>query len=224
LPSSGHEITISDPVRFIDELLQDTFLFVMEVLHNRALVRDSAFYRRGCNLVETVKARLESLKVTETFTDQVLYAQCGLIDQVVLNSAPQDENHVWLAAPLQARFIGTMHAGEALPARLKTLLRQPAPDMRLLVLYQRVFALGFGSHTPAFREERRQLMESLDALVPATVLPLSAPLIVKPRPDIRAGLRYSRRFHVVLLLAGTALLWCAVSHFLNHMLNGAFPG
>ncbi|MFW5388261.1 hypothetical protein [Yersinia sp. 2542 StPb PI] len=53
----AHSAVTADPAHFIDELLQDSMLFVMDVLHNQALKRDAAFYRRGCGLVETLQQR-----------------------------------------------------------------------------------------------------------------------------------------------------------------------
>ena len=164
LPSTVRDADVTNPVNSIDRLLQNTFLFVMDVLHNPSLQRDNMFYRRGCKLVETLKEQLEAQQAGDEFIHHMLYAQCGLLDQIVLNSASQQENQVWLAAPLQSRYLREMRAGETIPDQLKMLLRQPAPDMRLLVLYQRIFAMGFGRYSPDFQHERRELMESLDAL------------------------------------------------------------
>jgi type VI secretion system secreted protein VgrG len=88
LPSSS-EITITDPIRLIDTLLTDTFLFVMEVNHDKQLVRDDTFYRRGCALVEEVKSRLDNMKESDDFIHHVQYAQCGLLDHSVMNTAPE---------------------------------------------------------------------------------------------------------------------------------------
>lgn len=216
--SSSHDVTTST----LDTQMQDTFLFVMDVLHNPSLQRDSTFYRRGCRLVETLKEQLEAQQTSDEFIHHVLYAQCGLIDQIVLNSAPQQENHVWLAAPLQSRYLGEMRAGEVIPDQLKMLLRQPVPDMRLLVLYQRIFAMGFGRYTPDFQHERRALMASLDALVPTADTPQSAPLVVELRPRVRDGLLRSGRFHIALLAAVIAALWYGLSYSLSYILNSNF--
>ncbi|WP_428943830.1 DotU/TssL family secretion system protein [Pantoea sp. FN060301] len=214
----------SDPVCFTDLLLQDTVLFVIDTLHNKELKRDATFYQRGCKLVEALKAQLERLKVSDEFSEHMLHAQCCLIDETVLSTASPSENHVWLAAPLQSRYLGTMHAGEQLPDRLKMLLRQPAPDMRLLVLYQRIFAMGFGRHSSEFKEARRQFMESLDALVPAADVSLSAPLLVEHRPGVREGIFRARLFHTAFLVVATVALWFWLSHSLSAFLHNAFSG
>lgn len=212
------------PVCAVDALLQDSVLFVMDLLHNSALKRDAAFYRRGCGLVESVTEQLEKRKVSDEFAEHVLHALCCLIDEAVLNTAPLSDNHVWLAGPLQARYLGTMHAGEGVPERLRRLLRQPAPDMQLLILYQRIFAMGLGRYSPDFQEERRQFMESLDALVPAAEHSLSAPLLVEHRPGVRKGLVRSRLLHIALLAVGTIALWCGLSRSLSAFLSIPFSG
>lgn len=214
----------NDPIRLIDSLLQDTFLFVMNVFHNPLLQRDATFYRHGCSLVETLKEKLKAEQAGDEITNHVLYAQCGLIDHVVLNSASQQDNHAWLAAPLQSRYLGEMRAGEVIPDRLKMLLRQPTPDMRLLVLYQRIFAMGFGRYSTDFQNERRKLMESLNALVPSSDTPQSAPLVVELRPRARDGLFRSGRFHIALLAVVIAALWYGLSFSLSHLLNSTFLG
>lgn len=223
MPPTVRDTDATDPVNLIDTLLQDSFLFVMDVLHNSSLQRDNDFYRRGCKLVETLKQQLEAPQAGEEFTHHVLYAQCGLLDQIVLNSASQQDNHAWLSAPLQSRYLSEMRAGEVIPERLKMLLRQPVPDMRLLVLYQRIFAMGFGRYSPDFQHERHELMESLDALVPSVDTPQYAPLVVELRPRARDGLLRSGRFHIALLVV-VAALWYGLSFALSHFLNSNFLG
>lgn len=110
LPPTVRDTDITDPVNSIDRLLQDTLLFVMDVLHNSSLQRDNAFYCRGCKLVESLKQQLETQQAGEEFTHHVLYAQCGLLDQIVLNSASQQEKHAWLPAPLQSRYLSKLLA------------------------------------------------------------------------------------------------------------------
>lgn len=212
------------PAVFIDTLLQDSMLFVMDVRHNKALKRDEALYRRGCKLVESMKEQLNRLAVGETFTDHMLYAQCALLDERVLCTASPAENKVWMTAPLQARYLGTLHASEKIPERLRMLLRQPAPDKYLLVLYQRIFAMGFGSTTPEFNQQREQLMESLAALVPDETFPQSAPLLITPRPSDRSGLIHNGKLHLILLAVITVVLWFGLSASLYSSVTASFSG
>ncbi|MFG6654895.1 DotU family type IV/VI secretion system protein [Scandinavium sp. M-37] len=221
---SSSKITTTDPAHFIDALFQDTFLFVMAVRHDKQLVRDEAFYRRGCVLVEELKARLTAMKAPDDLISHVQYAQCGVIDYTVFDSATDNENAVWWRAPLEGAYLGTLRAGEVIPDNLRRLLREPAPDMRLLVLYQRIYALGYGHNLPGYADERRQAVESLDALVPAPELPPSSPVIVEHRPGVRRGLLRSRLFHVALLGVMVAGLYCGLSYSLHHFLLASLSG
>ncbi|HEA0346892.1 TPA: hypothetical protein RU593_004914 [Salmonella enterica] len=44
---------------YIDSLLQDTYLFVMDIYHQPAQARDEALYHYAVMLVETVQEKLE---------------------------------------------------------------------------------------------------------------------------------------------------------------------
>jgi len=100
LPPTVRGTEVTDPVNSIDSLLQDTFLFVMDVLHNTSLQCDYDFYRRACKLIETLKQQLKAQHSVDEFIHYMLYARCGLLDQIVINSASQQDNLVWLSAPL----------------------------------------------------------------------------------------------------------------------------
>lgn len=62
----------NNPAAFIDGLLQDTCLFVMEIHHQSARVRDKALYNRAVKLVEVVQVRLRAHQASDDFTDHVL--------------------------------------------------------------------------------------------------------------------------------------------------------
>ncbi len=100
MPPTVRGTEVTDPVNSIDSLLQDTFLFVMDVLHNTSLQCDYDFYHRACKLIETLKQQLKAQHSVDEFIHYMLYARCGLLDQIVINSASQQDNLVWLSAPL----------------------------------------------------------------------------------------------------------------------------
>lgn len=215
---------------YIDTLLQDTYLFVMDIHHQPALIRDEALYARAVKLVEAVQASLKAVKASEDFIDHILYAQCAMIDDVVLNSASSSDNSVWLHAPLQTVFVGQMRAGEVMPERTRALLREPVPDPRLLVLYQRLYGVGYSRAwiekypEHARREKTDELAESLNALVPAGERPLSAALVVERRPTVRGRLRHSRLAHITLAFLLTAGLIAGLQSSLSHLLQTALTG
>lgn len=215
---------------FIDTLLQDTYLFVMDIHHQPALVRDEALYKRAVKLVETVQATLNAMKAPADFIHHILYAQCAMIDDVILNTASSDDNSVWLRNPLQALFMGQMRAGEVIPERIKALLRDPVPNPRLLVLYQRLLAMEYGRlwheryEEHARRTSTLQQLESLNALIPEGEQPLSAPLVVERHSGVRGTLRHSRVAHITLALLVTAGLMVGLQYSLHHLLRTALPG
>ena len=158
--TAGSSISLSTASVYIDTLLQDTYLFVMDIYHQPALVRDEALYRRGVTLVEQVQARLPSMKESAAFIQDVLQAQCALMDYIVLNTAEWDDNIAWLDSPLQSVFLLTLYAGKEMTERTRLLLRDAAPDMRLLMLHQRVYTLGLRhAENREHLRERDQLLK-----------------------------------------------------------------
>lgn len=81
---------------YIDALLQDTWLFVMDIYNQPERVRDEALYRRGVELVEKMQEQLNTMNESEAFRNDVLLAQCALIDHVVLNTASCNDNALWV--------------------------------------------------------------------------------------------------------------------------------
>lgn len=229
LPLSGTPDN-NNPAAFIDGLLQGTYLFVMDIHHQPALVRDEALYNRAVTLVEAVQETLKTRKESDNFINHVLYAQCAMMDDAVLNTASSEDNRVWLRAPLQTVFVDQMRAGEVMPERTRVLLREIAPDPRLLVLYQRLYGMGYGRlWTEKYLDHARQaktaeLAESLNALVSAGDQPLSAPLVVERRPTVRGRLFHSRLAHITLALLVTAGLIVGLQSSLHHFLQSALPG
>lgn len=183
-------------------------------------------------LVETVQEKLKAAKEHDDFINHVIYAQCAMMDDAVLNTASSLENSVWLHNPLQARFVMQMRAGEVMFERVRELLHQAAPDPRLLVLYQRLFGMGFSQRwserlrdkMPDGRYKREYALESLNALAPAGGQPLSAPLVVERRPTVRGTLLHSRLAHIVLALLVTSALSAGLQVSLHHVLQMALPG
>lgn len=221
LPSA----TSDNASAYIDALLQDTWLFVMDIYNQPERVRDEALYRRGVELVEKMQEQLNTMNESEAFRNDVLLAQCALIDHVVLNTASCDDNALWVYAPLQSVYLHTLYAGKNMNDRTRQLLREVSPDRRLLVLHQRAYALGLGRfETQQHQQAFNPVIESLNALVPKGARPLSASLIVERHPGVRGVLRYSRLVHITFALLLTAGLIAGLTSSLQHLLRSALPG
>ncbi len=197
----------------------------MDIYHLPGLVRDEALYRRGVALVEQMKECLQQRAASEAFIQEVLQAQCALMDYVVLNTAEWDDNIAWLQTPLQSRYLHTMHAGMNMKERTRQLLREEGPDRRLLVLHQRAYTLGLGrAEQHQHKREFDQLLEALNARVPEGDGPLSAPLLVQRRGTVQGALRHSLLVHIVLALLVTAGLTIGLHSSLQHLLRSVLPG
>lgn len=195
----------------IDKLMADTWLTVSMLKYATCITDGRQLYRNCVAQVESVRAALKEAGIDDESIAHVSYAQCALLDETVLNRAPGDAKSgddtvsaqaEWRSVPLQARFFGSLRAGEALWDRVAEVLRQPAPRQEVLTCYQRVLSLGFqgvygtGAANPALRQQ------ALDALN-ERVSPLDAELSLVVS---KARLRHFRWFRSAWFWAGVALI------------------
>ena len=153
----------------IDSLMADTWLTVAQLRHGARAPDGQALYKNCCAQVESVREALERAGYDSESITHISYAQCALLDEAVMNRKPvtalsgsepsgaesvqapetdallkveiDDGAKAWRAAPLQARYFGSLRAGGALYDRIAEVLRQPSPVPAVLVCYQRVLAL-----------------------------------------------------------------------------------
>ncbi|HAB4860252.1 TPA_asm: hypothetical protein GBZ50_17945 [Salmonella enterica subsp. diarizonae] len=59
----------------------------MDIYHQPAQARDEALYHYAVMLVETVQEKLKAAKEHDDFINHVIYAQCAMMDDAVLNTA-----------------------------------------------------------------------------------------------------------------------------------------
>ena len=169
----------SDTAVVIDQLLQDSYLLVVELQQHTPLQEAAPLRDRCVAQIERVRRELASASVSEASIDHVCLAHCALLDETVLNVAKGEDHATWASEPLQARFFSRHQAGDYLYETLRELLRQPNPDPLVLTVYQRVLTLGFrGRYRDVEAPERAQLVVALNAQVPPlglhTVLPTQA--------------------------------------------------
>lgn len=138
----------------IDQLMTETWLTVTMLKKGAITLNGSALYNACVKQVESVREALERAGYDDASVEHISYAQCALLDETVMSRKPEkseggeepkvDEGQmVWRKAPLQARFFGSLRAGEALWDRIAEVLRQPSPNPAVLTCYHRVIALGF---------------------------------------------------------------------------------
>lgn len=183
-------------------------------------VRDGeGFYRRACSLVQEARSALTDAGFSDLSRDHMLYALCALLDESVMNRGTTDEGYLtWRRDPLQARFFGTLNAGEELWERIRNLLKEPAPDTAVLTCMYRTLQLGFvGQYRAQDDEHREDVVRALGERVPAFALSQDAPVVVRA-----SRLRSGRRLYWLSWIIGAAALaalWFVLSSSLTELVS-----
>lgn len=132
-----------------------------------------------------------------------------------------DEGQVaWRKAPLQARFFGSLQAGEALWDLIAEVLCQPAPNMAVLTCYHRVIALGFQglfSLNAVSQTQRDEVVKALSERVAPPDANLS--LVVHRLGKHRWSLMRSVWFWIALAVITTGVLWWGGHLWLQSLLS-----
>jgi type VI secretion system protein ImpK len=217
----------------IDELMAETWLTVAMLKHAAVIPDGKVLYRNCLTQVEKVRETLKAANVDEESIDHISYAQCALLDEVVLsrksgetgsNDDTTGAQREWRAVPLQAHFFGSLRAGEALWDRIAEVLRQPAPLMAVLTCYHRVLSLGFQGMFGAANVNPKQREEALVALN-ERVPPLdpAVSLVVHKRRLRHYSLFRSAWFWAGFALAVTLLAWWGGHEWLQALLASQLP-
>ena len=210
----------------IDALLHETYLLVVE-LRKGASARDVQAVRQLCvDQIEHVRQQLESSGVDQRSIDHISHAQCALLDESVLTCTKGADRAEWAREPLQAQFFNRHQAGVFLYEDMREVLREPAPDTRVLTAFQRVLMLGFrGRYKDAADPEREQILAALNAHV--------APLEVNRRLATQTKVsklsdslswRRSPWAHALTVALLLAAVWWAMDHLLHGTVVSLLPG
>ena len=203
----------------IDQLMMETWLTVTMLKKGAVTHNGNALYDKCVKQVESVREALERVGYDEASVDHIAYAQCALLDETVMSrksentaegvdTAVDEGQMAWRRAPLQARFFGSLRAGEALWDRIAEVLRQPAPNMAVLTCYHRVIALGFQglySLKAVSQAQRDEVVKALSERVSPPDAGLS--LVVHRTGKHRWSLVRSVWFWIVLAIIMTGVVW-----------------
>lgn len=183
-------------------------------------VRDGEqLYRQARRLVDEARTALADAGYSEIQRDHMVYALCALLDESVLNRGTSDDGYLtWRRDPLQAHFFGTLNAGEELWERIRTILKETAPDIAVLTCLYRTVQLGFVGQYRAQDDERREdVVRKLGERVPLFRLDQDAPIVTQV-----SRLRSGRRLYWLSWAAGAVILvalWFFLSSSLTGMVN-----
>lgn len=209
----------------IDSLLQPTYLLVVELQEGVSAHNGDELWEHCVKQVEQVRESLKQAGLSPRSIDLVSHAQCALLDETVLNRTKDTAHARWVKESLQAKFFNRHQAGEFLYDDMRDALRQPAPDLLVLTVFQRVLMLGFrGRYRAENDPEREQVLIALTAQVGPLSLSHGLPTRVSSgwRPGLPRGLR-SGLSHVaaaVLLLGGA---WWGLDHLLGGVIATLLP-
>ncbi|WP_459175678.1 type VI secretion system protein TssL, short form [Ewingella americana] len=219
----------------IDQLMAETWLIVTLLKKGATTLDGTALYDKCVKQVESVREALEHAGYDQASIEHISYAQCALLDEAVMSRKPEkteegeaiqiDEGQLaWRKAPLQARFFGSLHAGEALWDRIAEVLRQPAPVNAVLTCYHRVIALGFQglySQKAVSQTQRDEVIRALSERVSPPDAGLS--LVVHRTGKHRYSLMRSVWFWVVLAVILTGAVWWGGHLWLQALLSSQIP-
>lgn len=221
----------------LDTLMADTWLTVAQLRHGAKAPDGQALYENCCAQVESAREALERAGYDSESITHISYAQCALLDEAVMNRrtevAETEEPHqavvdegakIWRAAPLQARYFGSLRAGGALYDRIAEVLRQPSPVPAVLICYQRVLALGFQgqfSLSGVGQTQREEVLAALNERVPP--LETGVSLVVQKTGKRRYNLLRSVWFWIVLAVVLTAMVWAGGHLWLQDLLHQQLP-
>ncbi|WP_110973012.1 type VI secretion system protein TssL, short form [Pseudomonas huaxiensis] len=218
--------TTTPTVVNVDALLQDSYLLVVELRQGGFTQNGQALGQLCETQIEHVREGLKAAGLDQRSIDYISHAQCALLDETVLSCAQGDIHAGWASEPLQAKFFSRHQAGEFLYEDMRAVLREPAPDLSVLTVFQRVLMLGFkGRYRDVDDPEREHLLAALNALVPPLGIghSLATQVVGGRRWSALAGLR-SSLLHVVAAVLLVVGVWWGLDHMLDDAVATLLPG
>ncbi len=203
----------------VDEVFYPCWLMVSQLRNGQKIEDGEALYRRACDWIDGARESLSRAGFSESSCDHMLYTQCALLDESVLNrQEPDNGNTKWLKDPLQARYFNTLNAGEELWERIRNVLHEPAPDIAVLTCFYRALTLGFSGRYREQGDERREdVVRKLNQLVPPFASAQEMPIVSRSL-RLRSGRRtywFSWVAGIVILIA----LWFVLNTQLTRMVS-----
>lgn len=212
----------------IDALMANAWLTVTELRFGASLAEGEGetLWQYCVDDIEQVMARLEQADVSDASRQHILYAWCALLDETAKGRQVEDDACiVWYHRPLQAKYFGTMDAGDALYERMRLVLREPAPDMVVLTCFHRVLKLGFKGGYSLTDPAREQLVRALTERVPPFATAENQPVLANIARHSRLidGLR-NWPVCIGLSLVVVAGLWLGLNNWLDGLIATLLPG
>lgn len=216
----SHEPSGTAPIN-VDLIFQDTYLLAVELNYGCTMTNSKTLRETCIAQVEGARSALQEAGMCRRSVDLIIHAQCALLDEAVLANVGDGVRQIWITESLQARFCGHHRAGEILHEQMREVLREPAPDMHVVTIFQRVMMLGFlGGYRALDEEERIVLKHQLDALAGPHLFPVR-PTWIDARGPVRRFPWWLRSPLLHLAIAGLALVlvWWFLNRTLANMVD-----
>jgi len=161
----GIEPSLSSTGSDIRALLADTALLVSTLRAGGEMGKVADLRGRCLTYIHALSDALERSGVPADMREDVMLAQCALIDESVLAQLKGDARSEWDSNPLQVERFNRHDAGSYVFERLEARMREPAPDAGLLEAYAAILGLGFNGRYVLDPEGRRQVVAALHAML-----------------------------------------------------------
>ncbi|MCW7549292.1 type VI secretion system protein TssL, short form [Photorhabdus sp. APURE] len=201
----------------IDALLQDSYLLVIELCRGVRVVKQWKMVWQRCTAeIERTQQVLRDAGVDESAINHISYAQCALLDEIILEWAPDEGYAAWQTTSLQGHFFDTAEAGDKLYERIRAVLDESTPDQAVLICFHRVLLLGFQGACQ--KDIREQLIIRLSQQIVHLVDAQSSSVLVMSRlgsPWLRStGVRLS------MMIVGLSGVWWGLGQYLSTLFLG----
>ncbi|MFV0574446.1 MAG: type VI secretion system protein TssL, short form [Vibrio sp.] len=212
----------------IDALLQNTWLQIISLKHTPKFEEGEGkvLWDRCVADIERVQQVLQKNALDEQSCQNILMAQCALLDETVKSRDKYDDACIqWYKIPLQGHFFGTMEAGESLCDRMREVLHEPAPNTAVVTCFQRVMMLDFlGGFDSIHDPERQKLVDELNAHAEPFSPPQITGVIAKHRSGTSiGGFLSSWPMRIAFSALVLAVVWFGLSVWLDHTLVTQLP-
>lgn len=196
------------------DLLRDTAQTVSLLSQGGPVETGAQLRRDALRQVQAMDAALTERGLEDAIRRELVFAQCGLLDEVALKHLSAADRQIWETAPLQVERFGYHDAGDRVFANLDAWLRRPDADVHLLQFYAAIIALGFqGRYARDGDDARARMLEDLGHRIAATTTSIPTRFITYDgcRPARWRRLSPWVAASVMLLAAGATYIACRLT-------------
>jgi type VI secretion system protein ImpK len=173
------------------ECLRGTALQVSMMAQGGNATSVGELRERCMGVVTEFEQALDTLQVPVDVRDEVIHAQCALLDEVALSNLSVEDRGKWEVHPLQVERFDHYDAGERVFEQLSARMRQAPPNVELLQCYAAILGLGFkGRYAREGEAARKALIMALQSLL-AKLRPISDRSFIIDKTRKRTWLRLS---------------------------------